>query len=173
MGEVVDEPTVGTHSQVHVEGEELGVFEGLEAIEDERLIDCMVLHEGVMQEQAVTPKTRHMPGDGVGRDTQDSGGLSEAGPFGNKGSDGSQELRPPEPVFGREGGRGESASAVGAAVVLNGYAISPSSVTSVEDKAPIGAARVELTLSVGTVGRLEATWAAGTSVVGFAHTPWS
>jgi hypothetical protein len=74
--------------QVEVEGEELGVLEGLEAVEGDRFLRVEIPGQLVVEEQTMAPGSGEVECHGGVRDAEGACDLSEAGPGDRESGDG-------------------------------------------------------------------------------------
>jgi hypothetical protein len=123
VGEVIEEPAVGTGREVGVEREVLGVLERLEAIDDERFTEVETLQAHALEEQTVSTESGNVSGDGGMGGSQSAGNLAQGGAFGDEDGDAQEQVPSSQPVGGAKGRAAEAASAVGAAVVLEATAV--------------------------------------------------
>ena len=94
VGEVIEEPGLGPDSEVEVEGEELGVLEGLEAVDDEGFADGSIGGQLLVAEEAVASGSGELADDGRVGDLEESRDLAETGSLGGKLGDAGQEIAP-------------------------------------------------------------------------------
>ena len=92
VGEVVKEPRFRTSGEVDVEGEVLGELEGLEAVNDDRFVQRLILQEVAMENHAVAAESGKVTGDGGMADAQDPGHLAQAGSLAGPGGNAAQEI---------------------------------------------------------------------------------
>jgi len=88
VGEAVEEPARGADGEVGVEGEELGVDEGFEAVDGEGFGEGEAAEGRVVEEHAVAGEAQEMAADGGVGGCQSAGGLAQASAFGDEGDDG-------------------------------------------------------------------------------------
>jgi len=74
--------------QVEVEGEELGVLEGLEAVEGDRFLRVEIPGQLVVEEQTMATSPGEVECHGGMRDAEGARDLSEAGPGDRESGDG-------------------------------------------------------------------------------------
>ena len=117
----VYEPRMSSDGRSNTEGQILGQLEGLEVIEDDRLVHlALECGQGAPeQQQGVTTEQGADPGDGGGRASERAGQLAMSGAGLESRGHGSQELGPLAVVGEGEGTAGERTAAAHAAVARN------------------------------------------------------
>ena len=174
VGEVIEEPGLRPDGEVEVEGEELGVLEGLEAIDDERFANGPAGDHLLVVEQAVASGSSELAGDGGVGDVEETGHLAQAGPFGGELGEARQEIAPAQPVVGGEGAGGEAPPAVAAAKALEPPSVARPPVEAVPHHAPVGPGSIEpAAAGSGSVGVERSGVAAGGDDDGDRTYTWS
>ena len=92
IGEVIEEPALGSNGQVGVEWEVLGVLEGLKAIEDEWFAELEVMQLLALEEKTVAGKPGNVARDGGVGGSEDTGDLAQPAALGDHPSDGAEQL---------------------------------------------------------------------------------
>ena len=156
VGEVIEEPALGSGGEVGVEGEVLGELEGLEAVDGEGFRDGPVAQELAVEEEAVSTEAGGMASDGGVGGAEGASDLTEGGTFTEEGGDGQEEIATAEPVGGGEGGGREATPAGATAEVLEATAVGGSDVVTIADEVPPRSGDVEPAARVGAARGMEA-----------------
>ena len=170
VGEVIEHPALGTHSEVRVEGEVLRELEGLEAVDDECFVDLEVLEDIALEEQALASQAGDVSGNGTMMDAENPGRLAEGSALRDEAGDGDEQFRISQPISDVEGRSGKTSSAMTAEVVLDAPAVAFANVGTISDEVPVGLRDVEITGGIRAAGGLEATGLAECVSARRAHT---
>ena len=102
VGERVQKVGVGANHQVEVTGIVLAVFEGFEAVGDQRLVQGCLLAILLLEEEAVSPEPRGLTADGLRGDLQLSSNLPESGTGDRAVEDRIEKVGTLEPIGGQK-----------------------------------------------------------------------
>jgi len=148
---VIEAPALLPGGDVDVVGEELGVLEGLEAVEADRLLDARLREELSMEDQAVAGGPGQVQGDGGVGNPLGPGDLADPGTGDGLADDVQEQVVAMEPVGGGEGAGGEGPAAVEAAVASERLGRGWRVIEAPMAVVPEGRGFVEGAVAVGTV----------------------